>query len=68
MSSFSIHFHPLQEASYNADGKRHTTAVEKNNQGKDSEYTQLSSDQLHWFSIEKQIKWSIRGISDLVTF
>lgn len=47
MSSFSIHFHPLQEASYNADGKRHTTAVEKNNQGKDSEYTQLSSDQLH---------------------
>ena len=26
MSSFSIHFHPLQEASYNADRIRHTTA------------------------------------------
>lgn len=27
MSSFSIHFHPLQEASYNADRIRHTTAA-----------------------------------------
>lgn len=27
MSSFSIHFHPLQEASYNADRIRHTTAT-----------------------------------------
>lgn len=27
MSSFSIHFHPLQEASYNADPIRHTTAM-----------------------------------------
>lgn len=29
MSSFSIHFHPLQEASYNADRICHTTAVSK---------------------------------------
>lgn len=29
MSSFSIRFHPLREASYNADRNRHTTATEQ---------------------------------------
>lgn len=29
MSSFSIRFHPLQEASYNGDGIRHTAATER---------------------------------------
>lgn len=41
MSSSSIHFHPLQEASYNADQIRHTTAKVQKERNKNKTVNRL---------------------------
>lgn len=50
MSSFSIHFHPLQEASYNADRIRHTTAEGQREEHSKTEKKNPKNEQTkkHW--------------------
>lgn len=53
MSSFSIHFHPLPEASYQGDGVRHTAATE---QEQNTEDTQSRWKKFQFNQIEREPK------------
>lgn len=52
MSSFSIHFHPLQEASYNADRVRHTTAA---GQREENSKTEKKRKKKHWIVLHNYL-------------